>query len=270
MVKNGYILKVSTNQLQAFLSKVRTELKDEVREQVLMQIAKTAERLYDMKFVEQRKYDSSILDMAIASAAQRISGVALGAFKDPLFDFRATLIIAKADAHNERQFVLLNTENGLIRYYFEKLEEVEPFKFDRFLDSEDPDQEENECRGVFWHNLLQESNWNLNLTGYAAQLSVQPNISTMNITAEDLRAYFSDPEIRRMDYVKHSVIISKVQGLLGSTPIEQTNPYTLLEYFDRAYAYINSEQGQDECLLFDEKVKPGFCNVDVESLELSE
>lgn len=269
MVKNGYILRVSTNQLQTFLSKVRTELKDEVREQVLMQVAKTAERLYDMKFVEQRKYDSSILDMAIASAAQRISGVSLGAFKDPLFDFRATLIIAKADTHNERQFVLLNTENGLIRYYFEKLEEVEPFKFDRFLDSENPDHEENECRGIFWHNLLQESNWNLSLTGYAAQLSVQPDISTMNITAEDLRAYLSDPEIRRMDYVKHSVIISKVRGLLGNTPIDQTNPYTLIEYFDRAYAYINSEQGQDECLLLDEKVKCGFCNVDIEALELS-
>lgn len=74
MVKNGYILNVSTNNIASFLDKVRLELKDVIREQVLMQTAKSTEWLYDMKFIEQRKYDASILDMALAMTAQRISG----------------------------------------------------------------------------------------------------------------------------------------------------------------------------------------------------
>ena len=106
--------------------------------------------------------------------------------------------------------------------------------------------------------------------GFAAQLSVQPDITAMNITADDLKDYFSDPDIRRMDYVRNSTAINKVRELLGSTPIEKVNPYTLLEYFNRARSYLDSEQGEDECLILDEKVCAGFCNVDIESLTLSE
>ncbi len=116
MVKNGYILNVSTNNIASFLDKVRLELKDVIREQVLMQTAKSTEWLYDMKFIEQRKYDASILDMALAMTAQRISGVALGAFKDSLFDFRSTLIFAKSDPDHQFQYVLLNAANNFIRY----------------------------------------------------------------------------------------------------------------------------------------------------------
>lgn len=142
MVKNGYILNVSTNNIASFLDKVRLELKwTLIREQVLMQTAKSTEWLYDMKFIEQRKYDASILDMALAMTAQRISGVALGAFKDSLFDFRSTLIFAKSDPDHQFQYVLLNAANNFIRYYFENLEEVVPFKFNRFLDEEAPGQE---------------------------------------------------------------------------------------------------------------------------------
>ncbi len=45
MVKNGYILNVSTNNIASFLDKVRLELKNVVREQVLMQTAKSTEFL---------------------------------------------------------------------------------------------------------------------------------------------------------------------------------------------------------------------------------
>lgn len=270
MVKNGYILNVSSNNLPSFLEEVRTELKEVVRDQVLMQVAKVAERLYDMKFVEQQKYDASILDLAVSSVAQRVSGVALGAFRDPYLDFRATLIIAKSDPQGKKQYVLLNTENGLIKRYFEKHKKVTPYKFDRFLDVDEPDHGENLRRGEFWRELFEKHNWNMSLMGFAAQLSVQPDITAMNITADDLKDYFSDPDIRRMDYVRNSIAINKVRELLGSTPIEKVNPYTLLEYFNRARSYLDSEQGEDECLILDEKVCAGFCNVDIESLTLSE
>ena len=269
MVKNGYILNVSTNNIASFLDKVRLELKDVIREQVLMQTAKSTEWLYDMKFIEQRKYDASILDMALAMTAQRISGVALGAFKDSLFDFRSTLIIAKSDPDHQFQYVLLNAANNFIRYYFENLEEVVPFKFNRFLDEEAPGQEENEAHGIFWHKLFEHSNWNLSLVGYAAQLSVQPDVTAMGITAEELKNYFSDPEIRRMDYVKRTIMIRMIKDLLGSTPIEKTDPYLLMEYFERASLYLQSEQGEDDCFLLDEKVKPGFCSIDTDALTLS-
>ena len=270
MVKNGYILNVSGSNLPSFLEEVRTELKEVIRDQVLMQVAKVAERLYDMKFVEQQKYDASILDLAVSSVAQRVSGVALGAFRDPYLDFRATLIIAKSDPQGKRQYVLLNTENGLIKRYFEEHKKVKPYKFDRFMEKDDPGYEENIGHGEFWRELFEKHGWNMSLMGYAAQLSVQPDVSAMNITAEDLKDYFSDPDIRRMDYVKSSVAIHKVRELLGNTPIEKVNPYTLLEYFNRGRAYLNSEQGRDDCKILDEKVLSGFCNVDIESLTLSE
>lgn len=270
MVKNGYILNVSSNNLPSFLDEVRAELKEVVRDQVLMQVAKIAERLYDMKFVEQQKYDSSILDMAVSSVAQRVSGVALGAFRDPYLDFRATLIVAKTEQKDKRHYVLLNTENGLIKRYFEEHENVMPYKFDRFLDEDDPSYEENVIHGEFWRELFEKHNWNMSLMGFAAQLSVQPDVSAMNITPGDLQDYFSDPEVRRMDYVKNSIAINKVRELLGNTPIEKVNPYTLLEYFNRGRAYLDSEQGEDECFILDEKVRAGFCNVDIELLGLSE
>ena len=50
MVQNGYILNVSTADLPAFLQRVRSELKAVTREGVLIQVAKSAEMLYDMKF----------------------------------------------------------------------------------------------------------------------------------------------------------------------------------------------------------------------------
>lgn len=270
MVKNGYILDVSSNNLPSFLDEVRTELKEVVRDQVLMQVAKVAERLYDMKFVEQQKYDSSILDMAVNSVAQRVSGVALGAFRDPYLDFRATLIIAKADQKGKHHYVLLNTENGLIKRYFEEHEKVTPYKFDRFLEESDPSYEENVSHGEFWRELFEKHGWNMSLMGFAAQLSVQPDITGMNITPSDLQDYFSNPDIRRTDYVRNSIAINKVRELLGNTPIEKVNSYTLLEYFNRGRAYLDSEQGKDECFILDEKVHLGFCNIDIESLGLSE
>lgn len=152
---------------------------------------------------------------------------------------------------------------------FENLEEVVPFKFDRFLDEGAPGQEENEAHGIFWHKLFEHSNWNLSLVGYAAQLSVQPDVTAMGITAEELKNYFSDPEIRRMDYVKRTIMIRMIKDLLGSTPIEKTDPYLLMEYFERASLYLQSEQGEDDCFLLDEKVKPGFCSIDTDALTLS-
>ena len=96
MVQNGYVLNVSTAGLPAFLQRVRNELKTVTREGVLSQVAKAAEMLYDMKFIEGRKYETSIFEQAVGMVAGRVSGVALGAFRDDRFDFRASLIIAKA------------------------------------------------------------------------------------------------------------------------------------------------------------------------------
>ncbi len=272
MVKNGYILNVSTKNLPAFLDGMRREIKEVIKEPLLMQIAKEAEKLYDMKFVEQAKYSDSIFNMALQTVAQRISGVALGACRDPHFDYRATIIIAKPSSDHRKQYVLLNTENAAIKHYFEHLETVIPYKFDRFLDEEQPEEVHavNAEHGRFWHEVFEEHNWNLSMVGYAAQLSVQPDVMAMEIAAVDLEPFFSPPEMRCMDYVKRSVKVNKVRDLIGSTPIEKINPYTLTEYFERAALFLDSEAGGDECFLLDEKVKKGFCNVDISLLSVSE
>ena len=65
MVQNGYILNVSTEKLPEFLKKVREDLKEIAREGVLSLVAKSVERLYDMKFVEGLKYETSIFEQAV-------------------------------------------------------------------------------------------------------------------------------------------------------------------------------------------------------------
>lgn len=129
MVQNGYVLNVSTAGLPAFLQRVRNELKAVTREGVLSQVAKSAEMLYDMKFIEGRKYETSIFEQAVGMVAGRVSGVALGAFRDDRFDFRANLIIAKVGDNDEFQYVLLNTENTIIRHYWDSLPEVQQYNF---------------------------------------------------------------------------------------------------------------------------------------------
>lgn len=245
MVQNGYILNVSTEKLPEFLKKVREDLKEIVREGVLSLVAKSAERLYDMKFVEGLKYETSIFDQAVGMVSGKISGVALGAFHDDRFDFRASLIIAKPKDENS-QYVLLNTENFLIQHYWDELPEVQSYKFDAAVAEDDPSYEENAEHGRIWHDIFEDAGWNIHLTGYAAQLSVQPKVEDMNISPDELKEFFSDPDIRSGEYIKNSVIIGKIKAMIGNTHIEQINPYTLLEYFLRGIAYADTQKGLAE------------------------
>ena len=270
MVQNGYILNVSTADLPAFLQRVRSELKAVTREGVLIQVAKSAEMLYDMKFIEQRKYEASIFEQSLRIVDGRISGVALGAFKDDRLDFRASLIIAKSGEKNKFQYVLLNTENTLIHHYWDELPETQPYKFDATVSEDDPDYEENAAHGRIWHGIFEEAGWNIHLTGYAAQLSVQPRVDEMNITPKELSKYFTDHEMRAGDYVRSSVIIGKVKSLVGNTPIEKINPYTLLDYFRRGINYVETKQGEAEAKKLYEEIKKGFAPIMLDTLTLSE
>ena len=209
MVQNGYKLAVSTEKLPEFLKKVRDDIKEIVREGVLALVAKSVERLYDMKFIEGRKYETSIFDQAVGMVSGKISGIALGAFHDDRFDFRVSLIIAKSAEDNKSQYVLLNTENFLIQHYWDELPEVQPFKFDATIPEDDPDYNENAEHGRIWHSIFEGAGWNIHLTGYAAQLSVQPKVEDMNISPDELKEFFSDPEIRSGEYIKSSVIIDR-------------------------------------------------------------
>lgn len=270
MVQNGYILHVSTAELPAFLQKVRTELKPIIRECVLSQVAKSAEMLYDMKFIEGHKYEASIFDQAVGMVASRISGVTLGAFRDDRFDFRANLIIAKVGEKGESQFVLLNAENPMIRHYWNTLLEVQPYGFDITVSENEPDYEKNAERGRIWHSIFEEAGWNIHLTGYAAQLSVQPKLEEMDLSVAEITEYFTDADIRSKEYVKNSVALNKVRALVGNTPIEQINPYTLLEYFQRGFSYVQTHQGISEYKKLYGQVKQGFGTIIPEALTLSD
>lgn len=268
MVQNGYILNVSTEKLPEFLKKVREDLKEIVREGVLSLVAKSAERLYDMKFVEGLKYETSIFDQAVGMVSGKISGVALGAFHDDRFDFRASLIIAKPKDENS-QYVLLNTENFLIQHYWDELPEVQSYKFDAAVAEDDPSYEENAEHGRIWHDIFEDAGWNIHLTGYAAQLSVQPKVEDMNISPDELKEFFSDPDIRSGEYIKNSVIIGKIKAMIGNTHIEQINPYTLLEYFLRGIAYADTQKGLAERRKLYGQIKTAFGPVMLDAITLS-
>lgn len=152
MVQNGYILNVSTEKLPEFLKKVREDLKEIAREGVLSLVAKSVERLYDMKFVEGLKYETSILNRLSVGIRQDFRAIALGAFHDDRFDFRASLY-RKAKGENS-QYVLLNTENFLIQHYWDELPEVQSYKFDAAVAEDDPSYEENADHGRIWHEHI--------------------------------------------------------------------------------------------------------------------
>lgn len=97
MVQNGYVLNVPTAGLPAFLQRVRNELKAVTRKGVLSQVAKSAEMLYDMKFIEGHKYETSIFEQAVGMVAGKVSGVALDAYRDDRFDFRANRSLQKRE-----------------------------------------------------------------------------------------------------------------------------------------------------------------------------
>lgn len=270
MVQNGYVLNISTVNLPTFIKRARNELKVVTRKGVLSQVAKFTEMLYDMKFIEGRKYEASIFEQAVGIVACRVSGVALGAFRDDRFDFRANLIIAKAGDNDEFQYVLLNTENTMIRHYWDALPEVQQYNFDVTVTEDDPDYEDNAERGRIWHSIFEEAGWNIHLTGYAAQLSVQPKVDEMNLSVDELSEFFADAEIRSGEYVKNSVALNKVRALVGNTPIEQINPYTLLEYFQRGLSFVDTRQGEVESKKLYEQVKAGFGPVMLDALTLTE
>ena len=179
--KRLYTECIYRKKLPEFLKKVQEGLKEIVREGVLSLVAKSAERLYDMKFVEGLKYETSIFDQAVGMVSGKISGVALGAFHDDRFDFRASLIIAKPKDENS-QYVLLNTENFLIQHYWDELPEVQSYKFDAAVAGTIRAMKENAEHGRIWHDIFEDAGWNIHLTGYAAQLSVQPKVEDMNIS----------------------------------------------------------------------------------------
>lgn len=92
----------------------------------------------------------------------------------------------------------------------------------------------------------------------------------MNITPKELSKYFTDHEMRAGDYVRSSVIIGKVKSLVGNTPIEKINPYTLLDYFRRGINYVETKQGEVEAKKLYEEIKKGFAPIILDTLTLSE
>lgn len=91
----------------------------------------------------------------------------------------------------------------------------------------------------------------------------------MNISPDELKEFFSDPEIRSGEYIKSSVIVGKIKSMIGNTPIEQINPYTLLEYFLRSIAYADTQKGLVERQKLYSQIKTAFAPVMIDAITLS-
>lgn len=147
---------------------------------------------------------------------------------------------------------------------------MQQYNFDVTVTEDDSDYEDNAERGRIWHSTFEEAGWNIHLTGYAAQLSIQPKVDEMNLSADELSEFFADADIRSGEYVKNSVALSKVKAPIGNTSIEQINPYTLPEYLRRGLAFVDTHQGAVECKKFYGQIKTGFGPVMSDALTLSE
>ncbi len=91
----------------------------------------------------------------------------------------------------------------------------------------------------------------------------------MNISPDELKEFFSDPDIRSGEYIKNSVIIGKIKAMIGNTHIEQINPYTLLEYFLRGIAYADTQKGLAERRKLYGQIKTAFGPVMLDAITLS-
>ena len=125
-----------------------------------------------------------------------------------------------------------------------------------------------QCKCDDIHSEIQKHRY-IHLTGYAAQLSVQPKVEDMNISPDELKEFFSDPDIRSGEYIKNSVIIGKIKAMIGNTHIEQINPYTLLEYFLRGIAYADTQKGLAERRKLYNQIKTAFGPVMLDAITLS-
>ena len=267
MVRNGYKIKLNKNEsITECISALRAELKEKTHDIAKGLIATDVEHLWDTKFNECCEYETSILELAIARVGEKMTAIANGYIYDGRYDMRSTVNIVSIT--DEYAIVLFNTSNEILRNYFESIDRVSSYKYYADNIEEDITQEENDNRGIFWHNEFEKCNWKTSLLGLSAQMTVQPNLQEMVFAPAELKPYFRQEDARMKEYIETRIVIDRVRLMLGDVPIEKVSPVALEGFFREGYAYLKSASGIRDFKKNAEKIGCGFVPIDVNAITL--
>lgn len=278
MVRNGYCLSVpagGTLDLFRFFETVRKDMQDIQQKAVLKVLARETQALYDAKFIDGTKYpNQSILQLATERLQNTLNAVQSGGCGDARFDFQCSLILLHdtkvslddIDESDGRHFYcLFNAAYEPFIARFEQYPEVHPYKY--FIDGPEKgmSEEENEKHGEFWSQKFEACGWIKTLLGPYVQLTVQPDLSKMELSPEMLKPYFDSVKKRASNYAEVVALRETVRHWLKNTPIEKVEPTALTELFLAAHASSEFKVRKKRILHNTEK---GFLPIDVGNLTL--
>lgn len=258
MVDNGYIIE-STDILET-VAKLRFELTGLQQSLVAKCVAREVEFLQDMAFTLGAKFDKPIIEVAQDFVQGRIEGVRSGLFSDPMYDFRSSLSFCKFPKSNDESFsqgqsnnlqqfgepsylVLFNCLNEEMISYFETMGIAKPYKFDPLDKSE-----ENIQRGMIWQAVLEQAGWNASAIGCSANLTFQPKLSEWDDISAKIEGSggYRAPEERKEGFCRTYLIKKYVADLIGNADIAQISPLVLTNFYERAFAYLQTDKGKYE------------------------
>ena len=254
MVNNGYI--IESNDILDTVAKLRFELTGLQQSLVAKCVAREVEFLQDMAFTLGAKFDKPIIEVAQEFVQGRIEGVRSGLFCDPMYDFRSSLSFCKFPKVNKGDYyfptdvespnsylVLFNCLNEKMISYFEAMGIAVPFKFDP-LDKD----EAHIQRGKLWQSVLEQANWNASAIGCSANLTFQPKLSDWDDISAKIQESggYRAPEERKDEFCRTYIIKKYVADLIGNADIAQISPLVLTNFYERAFAYLQTDKGKHE------------------------
>lgn len=249
MVNNGYI--IESHDILDTVAKLRFELTGLQQSLVAKCVAREVEFLQDMAFTLGAKFDKPIIEVAQDFVQGRIEGVRSGIFSDPMYDFRSSLSFCKFPQKTNEEgisaaqsyLVLFNCLNEDMIAYFESMDIAKPYKFDPLDKSE-----ENIQRGTLWQSVLEQANWNASAIGCSANLTFQPKLSDWDDISAKIQESggYRAPEERKDEFCRTYIIKKYVADLIGNADIAQISPLVLTNFYERAFAYLQTDKGKHE------------------------
>ena len=139
--------------------------------------------------------------------------------------------------------VLFNCLNEDMISYFESMGIAKSYKFDPLDKSE-----ENIQRGTLWQAVLEQAGWNASAIGCSANLTFQPKLSEWDDISAKIQESggYRAPEERKEGYCSTYVIKKYVSDLIGNADIAQISPLVLTNFYERAFAYLQTDKGKYE------------------------
>jgi hypothetical protein len=106
------------------------------------------------------------------------------------------------------------------------------------------------------------------LLGLSAQITAQPDLTSVSISPNDIKEFYRDKSVRKEEFIKSRIVIEKVSQLVGAVPIEKIAPTMLEEFFREGYAYLETPEGKKRYKNIESDIGEGFLPIDSSSITL--